>query len=79
MTGEQPLNSTHEVNLIKKTFLFLNVNFPHRLNPNGTYDSICAGCFITVATANKEDDLLAGQNAHICLGPDPNHVYYRLT
>ena len=29
----------------------LAVQFVHRLNENGTIDSICRDCFITVATA----------------------------
>ena len=50
------------------TFLFLNANFPHRHNSDGTFDSICARCFITVATENNQADLVEWENAHLCLG-----------
>jgi len=40
--------------------------FPHRQNADGTFDSICAQCFTTVATADRESDLKKAEDAHIC-------------
>jgi hypothetical protein len=31
--------------------------FPHRLNRDGTFDSICRRCFATVASARDEIEL----------------------
>jgi hypothetical protein len=46
--------------------------FPHRHNANDRYDSICADCFATVATAETEDQLLLSELDHIC---DPIRLY----
>src|SRR5579862_313619 len=43
--------------------------FTHRFNADGTVDSICHGCFMTVATARREGDLHAVEQNHAC---DPN-------
>jgi len=40
--------------------------FPHRHNPDGSYDAICTRCFATVATARREDELAALEKAHVC-------------
>jgi hypothetical protein len=40
--------------------------FPHRLNPDGSYDSICNRCFATVANAPSLDELHARDKEHIC-------------
>ena len=40
--------------------------FHHRLNRNGTYDSICPGCYITVATTSQEGDLVLHEKTHEC-------------
>jgi hypothetical protein len=40
--------------------------FIHRENPDGTYDSICLRCFITVDTEHDQDDLLSQEAEHIC-------------
>jgi hypothetical protein len=41
-------------------------NFPHRLNADGSYDSICTLCRLTVATAKAEDDLARHERKHEC-------------
>jgi hypothetical protein len=43
--------------------------FPHRLNADGTYDSICNRCFATVATASTPDELHAFDAGHVCRVP----------
>jgi len=40
--------------------------FPHRLNPNGSYDSICTECHQTVASSLDEDGLAAYERNHAC-------------
>lgn len=47
--------------------------FPHRLNSDGTIDSICDCCFATVATATVEADLESLEVAHLC---EPARVAY---
>ena len=51
------------------------ITFPHRHNPDGTYDSICTQCFATVATAPEQSALLAHEVAHICAAAN----LYRIT
>jgi hypothetical protein len=46
-------------------------DFPHRLNEDGTFDSICPKCFDTVATAESESGLEKGELSHIC---DPSRL-----
>lgn len=41
-------------------------NFSHRHNSNGTVDSICHQCFITVATEPVEVNLATRERAHAC-------------
>jgi len=41
-------------------------NFPHRLNMSGSYDSICTVCHLTVATANRERELVQRERSHKC-------------
>jgi hypothetical protein len=48
--------------------------FPHRSNEDGTFDSICPVCFITVANAAREEDLAAFECGHVC---DPNLINVR--
>jgi hypothetical protein len=43
-------------------------DFPHRRKPNGTFDSICTQCFLTIATADTEAELKAAERAHHCKG-----------
>jgi len=40
--------------------------YPHRLNAEGSYDSICRRCFRTVARAQAEAELQAYEAAHVC-------------
>jgi hypothetical protein len=40
--------------------------FPHRKNPDGSWDSICGRCFLTIATKPDETDLKAAEDAHDC-------------
>ena len=40
--------------------------FPHRLNPNGSYDSICKDCHLTVASSRDEDGLAVHERNHAC-------------
>jgi hypothetical protein len=46
--------------------LILHPDFVHRLNDNGTVDSICLRCFVTVASLPKELNLEEKENAHAC-------------
>ena len=43
-----------------------NCKFVHRVNRDGTYDSICRECFVTVATELREADLEPLENQHLC-------------
>jgi hypothetical protein len=40
--------------------------FPHRRNQNGSFESICPGCFLTVARAETEADLRIAEAEHVC-------------
>ena len=40
--------------------------FAHRENLDGTVDSSCPRCFVTVATAYEETELLRYEQQHIC-------------
>jgi hypothetical protein len=40
--------------------------YPHRINRDGTFDSICLTCFLTVAHAQTEAELLAYDREHVC-------------
>jgi hypothetical protein len=42
--------------------------FFYRFNSNGTMDSICSLCFLTVATVSKEAELRNFEAAHHCQG-----------
>jgi hypothetical protein len=42
------------------------LKFAHRPNADGTIDSICPRCFLTIATATKEADLLQSEMGHDC-------------
>lgn len=41
--------------------------FVYRTNPDNTIDSICAFCFLTVATAENRADLHQPESAHECM------------
>ncbi len=40
--------------------------FPHRMNKDGTIDSICPSCFSTVGRSTWEADLDRLEAAHVC-------------
>jgi hypothetical protein len=44
--------------------------FPHRQNPDGTFDSICTQCFKTIATTMTEAELTTAERTHNCEGPE---------
>lgn len=46
--------------------------FHHRHNRNGTHDSICLACYLTVASTGEEFELARHENAHAC---DPVQLY----
>jgi hypothetical protein len=39
---------------------------PHRQNKDGSYDSICPHCFLTIATARTEGELVSLEQRHVC-------------
>ena len=43
-------------------------NYPHRQNPDGSFDSICPACFATVANAKDVKELKIYEKRHICDG-----------
>ena len=47
--------------------------FPHRINSDGTIDSICDQCFATVGISASDSDLKQLEAAHIC---EPARVAY---
>ena len=47
------------------------LQFAHRTNEDGSIDSICLKCFITVATESSESDLERAEHDHTC---DPSVV-----
>jgi len=40
--------------------------FQHRNNGNGSIDSICTVCFLTIASAKDEEELAGYEETHIC-------------
>ncbi len=46
--------------------------FPHRMNSDGSYDSICTKCYATVSSSEHEEDLTAQEELHVC---DPVRVH----
>lgn len=44
----------------------VHFDFPHRMNKDGTIDSICPHCFVTVGCSTWEADLDRMEAAHIC-------------
>jgi hypothetical protein len=48
--------------------------FPHRRNPDGTYDSICVTCFATIGSSRTEEELEIAEKAHVC---DQDLLYER--
>jgi hypothetical protein len=41
-------------------------NFFHRSNENFTIDSICTGCFETIASGKSNEDLAPHEQSHKC-------------
>lgn len=42
------------------------IQFLHRLNDDGTIDSICRECFVTIATALSRGELQLEERKHHC-------------
>ncbi len=42
------------------------MKYAHRINEDGSLDSICPRCFITIANSTWEADLERMETAHIC-------------
>jgi hypothetical protein len=42
----------------------INSQYAHRVNKDGSHDSICLTCFATVTSATSEDALIKGENDH---------------
>jgi hypothetical protein len=40
--------------------------FPRRRKSDGSVDSICPNCYLTIATAQNEDELVALEQGHVC-------------
>jgi hypothetical protein len=40
--------------------------FPHRQNRDGSFDSICLKCLLTIANARNEADLVQHEKHHVC-------------
>ena len=49
--------------------MIANERFSHRSNKDGTIDSICARCYLTVGTARNESELPKIEHSHTC-NPD---------
>jgi hypothetical protein len=52
--------------------LTLPTFFPHRRNPNGSFDSICLKCLLTIANARTEAELEKHEKDHVC---NPSHLF----
>ena len=46
--------------------LSLKSRFARRVNTDGSTDSICCTCYVTVATASKEYELAGAERNHVC-------------
>jgi hypothetical protein len=40
--------------------------YPHHQNKDGSYESICLTCFLTISHANTETELKLQEEAHLC-------------
>jgi hypothetical protein len=47
------------------------VRYAHRVNEDGTLDSICPHCFLTIGTSTWEADLEKMESMHVC---DPDRL-----
>jgi len=43
-----------------------STDYAHRENPDGTFDSICLHCYLTVMQANTEQALAVAEAQHSC-------------
>jgi hypothetical protein len=43
------------------------LSFPHRHNRDGSWDSICPNCHLTIAKSETESDLHAFEQRHDCV------------
>lgn len=43
-----------------------NLKFAHRFVPDGTVESICPRCFVTLASSKNEPDLAVKEQHHVC-------------
>jgi hypothetical protein len=50
--------------------------FPRRQNPDGSFESICSQCFVTVATSLIEARLQRAESEHECKGFDLRRMYW---
>jgi hypothetical protein len=50
--------------------------FPHRQYPDGSFDSICPQCFVTVATRRTEAELQRAESEHECKGFDLGRMHW---
>ena len=53
-------------------FSQVNPKYPHRHNTDGSYDSICSMCLLTVASVKTEHELALCERTHVC---DPIRLY----
>jgi hypothetical protein len=47
----------------------VEIQYPHRHNPDETWDSICKKCFRTIANCKTESELADFEKAHVCNQP----------
>jgi hypothetical protein len=40
--------------------------YPHRVNLDGSWDSICPRCYLTIANRKTERELAAFEKTHVC-------------
>ena len=40
--------------------------YPHRVNLDGSWDSICTRCFLTIAHCKTEKELAEVERKHVC-------------
>ena len=45
-------------------------------NPDETWESICSGCFRTVARVRAESDLAQIERDHVCNGLDLGNIFH---
>lgn len=40
--------------------------YPHRRKSDGSFDSICMNCLLTIASSRDEQELVAAEKVHVC-------------